>query len=125
MTNSNDDIQQDKLSSEFARRLHHLKPGQKIRAIVMLHTENAGIPPARTSMRGKRQVIIEGIRKSTASTFPDLDRILERFNGKRLATSPDVLGCIPIETTADGINALAASEHVKTILEDQPISLIL
>jgi hypothetical protein len=37
MTNSNDDIQQDKvspISPEFNRRLHHLKPGQKIRVIV-------------------------------------------------------------------------------------------
>jgi hypothetical protein len=56
--------------------------------------------------------------------LPDLDHILERFDGKRLGTSLDALGCIPVETTAEGIYALAASKHVKAILEDQPISLI-
>jgi hypothetical protein len=69
-------------------------------------------------------VIIDDNRKSAEAALPDIDGILKRFNGKRLATSPDALGCIPVETTAAGITALAASERVKAILEDQPISLI-
>jgi hypothetical protein len=42
----------------------------------------------------------------------------------RKATIKNALGSIPVETTARGIAALAASEHVKAILEDQPISLL-
>jgi hypothetical protein len=53
----------------------------------------------------------------------EIDGILERFDGKRSA-DVNALGSIPAETTARGIAALAASEHVKAILEDQPISLL-
>jgi hypothetical protein len=41
--------------------------------------------------------------------------------GERLTDDVDVLGSITVETTAEGIKALAASEHVKAILEDQSI----
>ena len=57
------------------------------------------------------------------SLFACVRRDLERFDGKRLA-NVDALGCIPVEITASGVLALAASEHVKAILEDQPISLL-
>jgi len=122
--NSNEDIQHAKFSDAFATRLHRLKPGQKIRVIVMLQTENSGILLSRTRARRDRTAVSASIRKSAQKTLPEIDGILERFNGKRLAMSPDALGCIPIETTAAGVIALAASEHVKAVLEDQQISLL-
>jgi hypothetical protein len=46
------------------------------------------------------------------------------FIDKKLTTNPDALGSISVETTAAGIAALAASEHVKAIIEDQAVSLV-
>jgi hypothetical protein len=79
---------------------------------------------ARRPSRVSRQATIAIIRQSAEPALLEIDRILERFDGQRLAASADALGCVPIETTAAGITALAASEHVKAILEDQPISLL-
>lgn len=112
-----------KLSREFAARLLRLNPEHKVRAIVMLRTENARTPSTKARTRGTRQETINAIRKSGAHALANIDRILERFDGKRLAAGPDALGSIPVETTADGISALAALEHVKAIFEDQAISL--
>ena len=49
--------------------------------------------------------------------------VLELHGGRCLADAPDALGAVPVETTVAGIKALAASKHVKAILEDQPVSL--
>jgi len=124
MTHRKDDPQKAKISPEFSARLARLGPRQKIRAIVMLRTDIAGEASTRRQSRAERQAVIEAIRKSAEPALVDIDGILERFDGKRLATNVDALGCIPVETTAAGITALAASDHVKAILEDQPISLL-
>jgi len=52
----------------------------------------------------------------------ELDRILGQHEGKRLAESPNALGCVPIEATREGVLAVAESELVEAVLEDQPIS---
>ncbi|MBI3988994.1 MAG: hypothetical protein HY347_05195 [candidate division NC10 bacterium] len=124
MTRGNEDPRKDKISPAFKARLDRLGPRQKVRVIVMLRTKDAGKAPGRRRSREDRQAAIEVIRKSAEQALIDIDKILERFDGRRLATSPDALGSIPVETTAAGITALATSEHVKAILEDQPISLL-
>jgi hypothetical protein len=53
----------------------------------------------------------------------DIDSILKRHDGRRLARRPNALGSMPVETTAAGIKALASSRWVQAILEDQPIKL--
>jgi hypothetical protein len=114
--------QRAKISPQFAARLKRLKPEEKIRAVVMLRPNGSESP----FMRGKgrnRQTLIDTVRQATNTILPDLDEILAPFGGKRLAMSVNALGTIPVETTAAGINALAGSEHVKAILEDQPIAL--
>ena len=58
------------------------------------------------------------MRRIVANVWDD---ILTRYDGKRLATSADALGCVPVETVAAGIKALAESEQIEAILEDQPI----
>ncbi len=123
MGHGNEDPQKDKISPEFTARLNRLGPHQKVRAIVMLHFKDAGKARARRQSRVKRQATFNAIRESAEATLPEIDEILERFDGRRLVASVDALGSIPIETTTSGITALAASKHVKTILEDQPISL--
>jgi hypothetical protein len=50
-----------------------------------------------------------------------IDAIIKHFNGNPLSERPDLLGSIPIEITAAGINALAESDAVKAVIEDQAI----
>ncbi len=123
MSHRNEDPQKDKISTEFEARLNRLGSHQKVRAIVMLHFKDAGKARARRQSRVKRQATFNAILESAEAALPEIDEILERFEGRRLAPSVDALACVPVETTTAGIIALAASKHVKTILEDQPISL--
>ena len=122
MTGRNNEPQNAKISREFATRLNRLDPKQKVRAIVMLRARENGPAPTRSESRESRQAIIDEIRRSANEALPEIDKILERFEGKRLANEVNALGAIPVEATAAGIVALAASNHVKAILEDQPIT---
>ncbi len=107
-----------KLSSQFVGRLSRLRGQQPVRAVLLLRIE----PPARAGRaRTDRQRAISGIRQSAQRSLVDIDAILERHGGRRLAPLPDALGSVPIETTAAGIAALAGCDHVKAILEDQAI----
>ncbi len=111
-----------KISYEFESRLKLLDPRQKVRAIVLLQTENADLPSTRPS-RADRQKVISAIRQTAEAALPEIDEILERFEGTRLGHSINALGSITVEAPAKGIRALAASAQVKAVLEDQPISL--
>jgi pimeloyl-ACP methyl ester carboxylesterase len=120
----NDDFHQAKIGAEFAARLARRKPQQKVRAIVLLGTDVAGETPARRQSRAEQQTLIEARRKSAEPALIEIDKTLARHDGKRLATSISTLGTVPLETTAAGIKALATSQYVKAILEDQAISLL-
>ena len=123
MRNSDNTAQHSKINREFAAQLDRFSPQQKVHAIVLLRTKDGGTAAPQRRSRGDRQATIEAIRQSAEQALEEIDGILERFDGKRLA-DVNALGSIPVETTARGIAALAASEHVKAILEDQPISLL-
>src|SRR5712692_1091702 len=123
MRDSDNTVQHPKVSREFAARLDQLRPQQKVRAIVLLRTKDAGTAATQRRSRTNRQATIEAVRQSAEQALGEIDSILERFDGRRLA-DVNALGSLPVETTARGIAALAASEHVKAILEDQPISLL-
>lgn len=116
-------MQTAKISDQFSARLDQLRPRQKVRAIVMLDAGQPA-PASRREARVRRGMAVAAVRDAAEAALPDLDRILERHQGRRLADHADALGCVPVEATADGISALAQSEHVKAILEDQPISLL-
>jgi len=122
MTESKNKPQKNKISSEFSARLDCLDSQQKVRAIVLLHTNAAGAPKWRQS-RADRKAAISEIRKSAEEGLTEIDEILGHYDGKRLS-GVNALGSTLIETTAAGIIALAASEHVRAILEDQPVSLL-
>ena len=115
---------QDKISAQFKARLDRLEPQQKVRAIVVLQTKDANAISTRRQSHPERQAAIEAMRKSAEAALIEIDSILERFGGKRLAPVVDALGSIPVETTAVGITALATLKHLKAIIEDQPISLL-
>ena len=108
-----------KISDEFSSRLDHLKPRDTVRAILLLHT------PVAAKFKGKtREHRIRAIQDAAEQALDGIDDILHRHKGQRLAEHANALGSVPVETTAAGIKALAASEHVKAILEDQPIALV-
>jgi hypothetical protein len=112
------------ISAEFARRLARLAPEAMIRAIVVL---DIGTPPAAASGRPSkagRKAIAESIQSAAAPALAEVDRVLEGSGGRRLATRPDLFGSIPLEAPASALLALAASPHVRALLEDQPLSLL-
>ena len=71
----------------------------------------------------ERKSAIASIRNAANTALRDIDAILDRHEGKRLS-EPNALGSVPVETTADGIRALADSSLVQTILEDQSVALM-
>ncbi|MBF2085417.1 hypothetical protein [Thermoleptolyngbya sp. C42_A2020_037] len=123
-----------KISPEFGARLEHLKPQQKIRAVVMLETDRSeggrgpGSPlppaPARRQTPEERQAAIARIRTAAQRSLEEIRPILEAFHANLLAPSPDAVGAVPVEIDAAGIPALAQSNRVRTILEDQEIHTI-
>jgi hypothetical protein len=113
-----------KISPEFAARLEHLGPREEVRAIVLVRTGGAQGPTAASQSREGRKAAAEATQRSAEQALDEIDGILARFHGERLARHPDALGSLPVETTAAGIRALASSRWVKAILEDQPIHLI-
>jgi len=110
-----------KISREFTARLDRLTPDQKVRAIVMLDIGATKAAGGRRA-RGERPETVTAIRETAEAALPDLDGMLKRFAGRRLAAHADALGCVPVEATVQGILALASLDHVRAILEDQPIS---
>jgi hypothetical protein len=121
MTTANGQLQHAAISRELAERLGSLGEKQTVCAMVMLHTGVNGEAVAPRQSRQERKAAIESVRQASRAMLPEIDRILEHYDGKRLSKDVDALGSITVETTVEGIKALAASEHVKAILEDRSI----
>ncbi len=115
--------EEKKISTEFLDRLSRLNPKQNIRVIVMLYTSERG-KKSRHQPRAERKKAMESILEASRKAIPEIDAILKRYGGEKLASTPDVLGCLPVETTVSGVNALTFLKEVKAVLEDQPISLV-
>jgi hypothetical protein len=122
MTIKEDNPQEPKISREFESRLDRFDPEQKVRAIVMLQVEGPRPGAGRQQTRKGRHATIESTRRSSETSLPEIDSILERFSGKRLTQNVNALASILVETTPAGIRALAESGRVSAIIEDQPIS---
>ena len=118
------DQRETKISPQFRASLSRLGGRQKIRAILMLKTEDVRARRGGRQTPAERRQVIDSVRESAAAAFPEIDDVLERFDGRRLADGVDALGTIPVETTAKGISALAELNPVKVIFEDQKVSLI-
>ncbi len=91
---------------------------------MLLQPSPVAASSGRRQTREQQQATSEALRQSTEEALDELDGILARFHGQRLAEHPDVLGSLPVETTAAGLRALASSRWVKAIMEDQAIHLI-
>jgi len=124
MAHSHSDSRDDKISPAFKVRLKHMEPQQKVHAIVILHSNDPAVSPGLRQSPAERRAVIEAMRKSAEPALDEIDRVLSHFGGKRLASSVNALGYVPVEATPDGITALAKLDSVKAILEDQPISLL-
>jgi hypothetical protein len=115
-----------KISRQFKMRLDALDAERTVRALVMVEAGN-GEPPRTARRQGgpvRRAAVIAGMKEAAESHLPAIDRILRRHHGRRLSSHVDALGCIPVEVTPAGIEALAGSEHVRAIFEDQAITRI-
>jgi hypothetical protein len=124
MAYSHEDAKDNKISTPFKMRLKHVKPQQKVRAVVLLHLDAPEVAPGRRQSPSERQAAVEAMRKVAEPALGEIDRVLGHFGGKRLGASVNALGAISVEATPDGITALATLDSVKAILEDQPISLL-
>ncbi len=122
MAQAGRDRRETKVSPQFAARLAHLKPKDQVRLIVLLATAVAADSLGRRPSRAERDVTLNAARESAKGALHEVDRILEHFHGRRLATHPDALGSLAVEAPVEAISALAASKHVKAILEDQAIA---
>lgn len=118
---NNKTLGKEKISPAFAARLARLRPGQTIHAIVLLRGNNTEMPTTRRQSRAERKAAIEARKQAAEEALYAIDGILEDLGGERLADHPDALGSIPIEATAASIDALAESDRVIAILEDQAI----
>lgn len=107
--------QRDKLSGGLRRRLAQMKADRPVRAVVLLE---AATPAGRGQ---DRQEAIRAVRKSAATAKTALGPLLLRVGGHWLDDEPDALGSIGVETTPAGLFALADSDYVKAILEDQRV----
>jgi 4'-phosphopantetheinyl transferase EntD len=124
MTRKSSSIPTPKISQELMSRLEQVGPRKKVRAIILLKSEGPEKPPNRRLSRAERQAAFEAIRMSAESSLADIDDILERYGARRLSVRPDALGSITVEATHEGLCALAKSDRVRAILEDQPVSLL-
>ena len=122
MADRNDNRTAETISEPFRERLSRLGPEERVRAIVLIRTPGQGKGTGRRQSREERQAKVAAIQSAAGSAFEEIDRILGQYDGKRLAESPDALGCVPIEATREGVLAVAESEVVEAVLEDQPIS---
>ncbi|MCH7814092.1 MAG: hypothetical protein IID40_08735 [Planctomycetes bacterium] len=113
-----------KISAEFSIRLTRLKPGQTVRAVVMLDVAKSKKSGTGRMSRQQRQAAIKVLRQAGETALTGIDEILCRFDGKRLDQQVNALGGVLVEAPAHGIRALAAAPQIKAVLEDQPISLI-
>jgi hypothetical protein len=110
-----------RISSDFAAYLNQLDADELVRAIVLparqIQTATANQPPR----RGERQAMIEAIKRLNEHRFLEIDELLGRYGGQRLTQQANTLGSVAIETTADGVEAIANLDWVSAVIEDQSI----
>ena len=121
MINRQEGIHPKKISTEFASRLASFDPQQKITVIVLLHTRDAANNKAKRQTRTERRTAIEAMKKSADLALRDIEPIIEKYGGQKLANNPNLLGSIPVEITVAGIKSLCESDSVKAIMENQKI----
>jgi hypothetical protein len=108
-----------KLGAEFAGRLARLAPQTRVRAVLVLETGHSGGSGGTRQSPGERKAALEAVRGRAGEAIPEIDRILAATGGRRLESAAGAFGNLLVEATAQGVLALAASEQVRCVLEDQ------
>lgn len=112
---------QSSLGPHLIRRLATLAPTESVRVIVALGERGDAELPAKRLTTEERNARIAATREVAMRAFDDIDAILRDNGGRRLGDRPTALGTITVEATAKGVHALANSQHVAAILDDQPV----
>ena len=110
-----------KISPQLAARLKNYSPEQKVRIIVLLKSNNNIADNSQRQSRLARKAAIKAMQNSVTQATQEIDRIIQDYGGKKLDKQPNVLGTITVEITSPGIQALASSDSVKAIIENQKI----
>jgi hypothetical protein len=112
-----------KISPQFSARLARMRPDDQVRVVLIL--DRGGARPGAVRRRDSRERAraVETVRRGAESALAEIDEILARRGGHRLAAAPDALGTVAVEGNPAAIRALAEVPRVRAILEDQPISL--
>jgi hypothetical protein len=110
-----------KISDAFADRLAALPPGQQVRAVVLPAPYLVSGGSERRFSGEERQAILREARTRTEESFAEIDAVLAGAGGQRLTECGNALGFIVVETTPDGIAAIADLGWVGTVMEDQAI----
>jgi hypothetical protein len=124
MTRRSSKSPKPKISPQFARRLAELAPDAIARAVVLLDIGPAPAVEQGRPSKAARRAIAESIQKATEPALAEVDRLLECSGGRRVRQGPDLFGSVPVEAPARTLLALAESEHVRALLEDQPLSML-
>jgi hypothetical protein len=111
------ELHSEKLGSAFAARLSRFPAGAHVRALLLLGQPTE--PPTRD-----RAEQIRRVKQSAAAALDEIDQILTAHSGRRLESEPSSLGHVTVETTPAGIRALAKSDQVRAVLEDQAVRLL-
>ena len=112
-----------KLSKEFAARLASTPAHETLLAVVLLDTSDQCSASFRQTPR-QRQAVIGTLREARRPVLVDLDKILAKWGGRRLDDDVSALGTVAVEATPGVIKILANLKDVKTVLEDQNISML-
>ena len=81
-----------KINPEFSKRLARLKPGDKLRAVVLL---GSPAPTWKSSgvrlTREERLAAIGNVSSSASAPLREIDEILARFDGRGLSEQPSAM----------------------------------
>jgi hypothetical protein len=111
------------LSREFLARLDRLKPGERVRAVLLLSGREGRAGSGRRQSEVERTAAIASMRKPATAALAAIDEILRRHGGERLSDEVSALGSIAVEVGAAGLRELAEQPAIQAVLEDQPVAL--
>ncbi|MCX7093033.1 MAG: hypothetical protein NTY50_06235 [Methylobacter sp.] len=111
-----------KISPEFEQHLAIRDPGSTVQAVLLISAPSRKSPSSRQDRIAKRGEMRDRLQAAAELALFEIDQVLARFGGRRLADSVDALGSLPVETTPAGIRALANNSGVQAILENQKVS---
>ena len=112
-----------KLSKEFVARLASLPAHETLHAVVLIDTREQRSASVRQTPR-QRRAAIGALRRASRHILVDLDEILAKRGGRRLDDDVSALGTVAVEATPGVIKILANLKDVKTVLEDQSVSML-